>query len=176
MPQQKYLVFIKTGSNPKKSKGLSLYKHYEVLRQGVKWLPDKQVDVLFITLNKSHKDYSPTTMYNDYSINERQFHWQSQSTTSDTSGTGLRYIHHQKNGSKIALFVREFKQDRIGAALYTYLGTAAYETHTGSKPMNITWKLDQAIPAKYLRKTNKFAYRLREESYENNSSCSSGYL
>ena len=29
MPQQKYLVFIKTGSNPKKSKGLSLYKHYE---------------------------------------------------------------------------------------------------------------------------------------------------
>lgn len=160
----------------KKSKGWSLYKHYEVLRQGVKWLPDKQVDVLFITLNKSDKYYSPTTMYNDYSINERQFHWQSQTTTSDTSGTGQRYIHHQKNGSKIALFVREFKQDRIGAALYTYLGTAAYETHTGSKPMNITWKLDQAIPAKYLRKTNKFAYRLREESYENNSSCSSGYL
>ena len=83
MPQQKYLVFIKTGSNPKKSKGLSLYKHYEellvMLRQGVKWLPDKQVDVLFITLNKSDKYYSPTTMYNDYSINERQFHWQSQS-------------------------------------------------------------------------------------------------
>ncbi|MEI3193538.1 MAG: DUF3427 domain-containing protein [Lachnospiraceae bacterium] len=159
MPQQKYLVFIKTGSNPKKSKGLSLYKHYEeilvMLRQGVKWLPDKQVDVLFITLNKSDKYYSPTTMYNDYSINERQFHWQSQSTTSDTSGTGQRYIHHQKNGSKIALFVREFKQDRIGAAPYTYLGTATYATHTGSKPMNITWKLDQAIPAKYLRKTNQ---------------------
>lgn len=156
MPQQKYLVFIKTGSNSlKKSKGWSLYKHYEVLRQGVKWLPDKQVDVLFITLNKSDKYYSPTTMYNDYSINERQFHWQSQSTTSDTSGTGLRYIHHQKNGSKIALFVREFKQDRIGAAPYTYLGTATYATHTGSKPMNITWKLDQAIPAKYLRKTNQ---------------------
>ncbi len=156
MPQQKYLVFIKTGSNSlKKSKGWSLYKHYEVLRQGVKWLPDKQVDVLFITLNKSDKYYSPTTMYNDYSINERLFHWQSQSTTSDTSGTGLRYIHHQKNGSKIALFVREFKQDRIGAAPYTYLGTAAYETHTDSKPMNITWKLDQSIPAKYLRKTNQ---------------------
>ena len=78
-----------------------------MLRQGVKWLPDKQVDVLFITLNKSDKYYSPTTMYNDYSINERQFRWQSQSTTSDTSGTGQRYIHHQKNGSKIALVVRE---------------------------------------------------------------------
>ena len=45
------------------------------VREGVKWLPDKQVDVLFITLNKSDKDYSPTTMYNDYSINEHLFHW-----------------------------------------------------------------------------------------------------
>lgn len=125
------------------------------VREGVKWLSDKQVDVFFITLNKSDKDYSPTTMYNDYSINESLFHWQSQSTTSETSSTGKRYINHRKAGSKIALFVREFKQDSIGAAPYTYLGTATYVKHSGSKPMNITWHLDQSIPAKYLRKTNK---------------------
>lgn len=125
------------------------------MREGVKWLPDKQVDVFFITLNKADKDYSPTTMYNDYSINESLFHWQSQSTTSDTAGTGQRYINHRQRGSKVVLFVREFKQDGIGAAPYTCLGTAAYVKHTGSKPMNITWHLDQPIPAKYLRKTNK---------------------
>ena len=125
------------------------------VREGVKWLPDKQVDVFFITLNKADKDYSPTTMYNDYSINESLFHWQSQSTTSDTASTGQRYINHRQRGSKVVLFVREFKQDGIGAAPYTCLGTAAYVKHTGSKPMNITWHLDQPIPAKYLRKTNK---------------------
>ena len=125
------------------------------VREGVKWLPDKQVDVFFITLNKADKDYSPTTMYNDYSINESLFHWQSQSTTSDTASTGQRYINHRQRGSKVVLFVREFKQDSIGAAPYTCLGTAAYVKHTGSKPMNITWHLDQPIPAKYLRKTNK---------------------
>ncbi|MDD6348046.1 MAG: DUF3427 domain-containing protein [Lachnospiraceae bacterium] len=125
------------------------------VREGVKWLPDKKVDVFFVTLNKSDKDYSPTTMYNDYSINESLFHWQSQSTTAESSATGLRYINHRKQGSKIALFVREFKQDGTGAAPYTYLGTASYVKHTGSKPMNITWHLDQPIPAKYLRKTNK---------------------
>ena len=125
------------------------------VREGVKWLPDKQVDVFFITLNKADKDYSPTTMYNDYSINESLFHWQSQSTTSDTASTGQRYINHRQCGSKVVLFVREFKQDSIGAAPYTCLGTAAYVKHTGSKPMNITWHLDQPIPAKYLRKTNK---------------------
>ena len=127
------------------------------VREGVKWLPEKKLDVFFITLNKSDKDYSPTTMYNDYSINERLFHWQSQSTTADTSPTGQRYIHHRERGSKVLLFVREFKSDRItgGAEAYTYLGTANYVKHEGSRPMNITWSLDQPIPAKYLKKTNK---------------------
>ena len=127
------------------------------LREGVKWLPDKQLDIFFITLNKSDKDYSPTTMYNDYSINSELFHWQSQSTTSESSATGQRYIHHKQRGSRILLFVREFKADRKYGTTeaYTYLGTANYVTHSGSRPMNITWKLDYPIPAKYLKKTNK---------------------
>lgn len=127
------------------------------VREGVKYLPGKNLDVFFITLNKSDKDYSPTTMYNDYSINDTLFHWQSQSTTSAESITGQRYIHHRDTGNKILLFVREFKTDRVSgsAAAYTYLGTANYVTHEGSKPMNITWRLDKPIPAKFLKKTNK---------------------
>ena len=127
------------------------------VREGVKWLPDQKLDVFFVTLNKADKDYSPTTMYNDYSINEWLFHWQSQSTTAAESPTGQRYIHHKERGSKVLLFVREFKADRItnGAEAYTFLGTANYVKHDGSRPMNITWKLDAPIPAKYLKKTNK---------------------
>ncbi len=127
------------------------------VREGVKWLPEKQIDVLFVTLNKSDKDYSPTTMYNDYSINETLFHWQSQSTTAEGASVGQRYIHHRSRGSKVLLFVREFKTDRLtgGAAAYTFLGTAEYVNHVGSRPMNITWKLDKPIPARFLKKTNK---------------------
>ena len=127
------------------------------VREGVKWLPDQKLDVFFVTLNKADKDYSPTTMYNDYSINEWLFHWQSQSTTAERSSTGQRYIHHKEQGSRVLLFVREFKTDRItgGAEAYTYLGTANYVKHEGEKPMNITWRLDAPIPAKYLKKTNK---------------------
>ena len=127
------------------------------VREGVKWLPEKQLDVFFVTLNKADKDYSPTTMYNDYSINESLFHWQSQSTTADNSPTGQRYIHHKERGSKVLLFVREFKSDRVtgSAEAYTYLGTANYVKHQGSRPMNITWTLDRPIPAKFLKKTNK---------------------
>ena len=55
------------------------------------------------------------------------------------------------------MFVREFKTDNLsgGAAAYTFLGTANYLRHEGSRPMNITWRLDRPIPAKFLKKTNK---------------------
>lgn len=125
------------------------------VREGVKWIQDKQTDIFFITLNKSDKDYSPSTMYKDYSINESLFHWQSQSTTASDSNTGKRYINHRSLGSKIMLFVREHKRNSFGTEPYTFLGTANYVSHEGSKPMNIMWKLDEPIPAKYLKKTNQ---------------------
>lgn len=126
------------------------------IREGVKFIADKKLDVLLNTLNKSSKQYSPTTMYNDYSINEWLFHWQSQSTTSAESPTGQRYINHKKLGSKVLLFVRENKKDMYGnVETYTFLGTVNYVKHDGSNPMNIIWKLDNPIPAKFLKKTNK---------------------
>lgn len=124
----------------------------KTVREGVKYLPEIQTDVLLITLNKSDKDYSPTTLYDDYAISSSLFHWQSQSTTSAEAPTGQRYINHRKNGGKVLLFVREYKQDACGAAPYTFLGTADYVSHQGSRPMNIIWKLHHEIPAKYLRK------------------------
>lgn len=127
------------------------------MREGVKWIPEKNLDLLFITLNKSDKEYSPTTLYDDYSINSELFHWQSQSTTSEDSPTGIRYINHVKNGSKVLLFVREYKKDITTglASPYTFLGTARYLEHKGSRPMNIIWRLDKPIPAKFLKKTGK---------------------
>jgi superfamily II DNA or RNA helicase len=122
---------------------------------GVRHFPEKKTDVFFVTLNKAEKDYSPTTMYNDYSINEWLFHWQSQSTTSSNSPTGKRYRNHRANGDKILLFVREFRRDEYGTANYTFLGLVDYVRHEGSRPMNIIWKLRRPIPAKYLKKTNK---------------------
>lgn len=125
------------------------------VREGVKFIKEKKMDIFFVTLNKSEKEYSPTTMYNDYSINETLFHWQSQSTTSEESKTGQRYINHKRQGSKVLLFVREFKADIAGTSPYTFLGLADYVRHEDSQPMSITWRLQRPIPAKFLKKTNK---------------------
>ena len=121
------------------------------LREGVKYFEDKKIDVFFVTLNKSDKDYSPTTMYNDYAINDELFHWQSQSTTSAQSKTGNRYANHIQMGSNVMLFVREYKKTKLGTAPYTFLGLVDYVSSEGSKPMNIIWKLKKPIPAKYLK-------------------------
>ncbi len=127
------------------------------MREGVKYLPQLKVDLLFVTLNKAEKDYSPSTLYEDYSISDKLFHWQSQSNTAESSSTGQRYINHEKEGSKVLLFVREFKKDPItkDTPNYTYLGLVRYVKHTGSSPMNITWELDRPIPARFMKMTEK---------------------
>ena len=53
------------------------------------------------------------------------------------------------------IFVREYKNNKYGAAPYTFLGLADYVKSEGSKPMNIVWKLRTPIPAKYIAKTNQ---------------------
>jgi len=80
------------------------------MREGVLHLPAILADVFLFTMNKTETHFSPTTMYQDYAINEHLFHWQSQSTTSPESPTGQRYIGHEKLGHTVLLFGREDKK------------------------------------------------------------------
>ncbi len=126
------------------------------LENGVQWIKDKKIDTLFVTLSKPEKDYSPSTRYNDYSINENLFHWESQNKTSPDTDAGKRYIHHIEEGSQVLLFVRETKNDEYGITEpFTFLGPVQYIRHEGSKPMSIIWKLDEPIPPRFINKTNK---------------------
>ena len=52
-------------------------------------------------------------MYDDFAISEKLFHWQSQNSTKPTSPKGLSYIHHEKEGKNIILFVRESNLDKL---------------------------------------------------------------
>ena len=119
------------------------------VRQGVKWVKDEQADVLFVTLRKTEKQYSPTTMYQDRAITPELFQWESQSTTSDSSPTGQRYVHHRQHGSSVHLFVRETKETDgdMGAPPYIYAGPCAYVRHSGDRPMKVIWKLEHTLPA-----------------------------
>lgn len=121
-------------------------------REGVLHLPERRVDAFFVTLHKTEDAYSPTTMYEDYAMSDRLFHWQSQSTTAADSPTGKRYIHHRENGYTPLLFVRERKTLPGGlAAPYAFLGPADHVSHEGSRPMSIVWQLRTPMPTRLTR-------------------------
>lgn len=124
-------------------------------REGVKYLENKRTDIFLINLNKSEKDFSPSTMYEDYAINDRLFHWQSQSQDRQNSAKVQRYIHHKDTGNLISLFIREYKKIGSYTAPFTFLGNADYVRHEGEKPVSFIWQLHDPLPADLLPKANK---------------------
>jgi len=116
------------------------------LQSGVYWHTATQTDLFFVTLQKSEKNFSPTTRYLDYAISDRLFHWESQSATAATSAVGQRYINHESRGSNVVLFVRSTPTDSIGTRPYFCAGLAHYVQHQSERPMQITWKLDDPLP------------------------------
>jgi superfamily II DNA or RNA helicase len=126
-------------------------------REGVRYLEDKGLDLFLATIQKNEKHYSPTTLYEDYAISDERFHWQSQSTTSETSPTGRRYINHKSLGTMPLLFVRSAAKVANYSQPYFYLGSLEYEHHEGSRPMSITWKLEQRMPARLVKEFQTLA-------------------
>lgn len=119
------------------------------IQTGVYYCESVETDLLFVTLEKSAKDYSPTTLYNDYAISETRFHWESQSNCHDRTNTGRRYVAATREGNgRVLLFVRARKADERGETMpYTLLGPAFYLEHRGGRPMKVQWELETAMPA-----------------------------
>lgn len=119
---------------------------------GVFNLPEHNATLLFVTLNKSEKDFSPSTQYNDYLINEEYFHWQSQNTDSHNNPGGRRYTEQSHTKNKIILFVREEKRDGFGnTSPFHCFGLVNYVSSHEDYPMNVTWKLQEPAMAEYLK-------------------------
>ena len=118
------------------------------LREGVFSAKAHRADLLFVTLQKSESDYSPTTMYRDFPISAKRFHWESQSAQHAGTETGRRYVEHAARDHAILLFVRQKRSDRPDVtAPYTFLGPVRYVKHEGARPMAIEWELEREMPA-----------------------------
>lgn len=134
--------------------GLEYYteEFYGPMLEGVKYFKDKDLDIFFITLNKSDKDFSEATLYEDYAISENLFHWQSQHKDTQESKNVKRYIESK---GRVSLFVREYKSVDGKACPYIYLGECTHVSHQGNKPVSFVWKLKNSIPGKFISEANK---------------------
>jgi superfamily II DNA or RNA helicase/HKD family nuclease len=125
------------------------------LRSGVKpmspqggliWVPQAESDVFFVDLQKAERDYSPTTMYRDYAINQQLFHWESQTRQHTGLATVRRWIDHDATGTRVLLFVREKKTWELGTQPFTFLGPVSYVEHGSERPVAFTWRLPVPMP------------------------------
>lgn len=127
--------------------GLSTFDKKSSNREGAAENKSLNTEILFINLIKSEEDFSPTTMYEDYAINETLFHWQSHNAYGPETDKGVSYIKHLERNKKILLFVREKGKDENGNTLgYVFIGEGVFKETEGSKPMNIKWELNEPIP------------------------------
>jgi superfamily II DNA or RNA helicase/HKD family nuclease len=137
---------------------LALHRHYErreiiaavgravpgkkgSIPQGGVFAVDERREVLFVTLDKSGKGFSPTTRYRDYAISPDRFHWETQAAASVRT-SGRRYVESPGNGWSFYLFVRTDPE-----AAFAFAGPVRYESHHGDRPIAITWRLAQPLPA-----------------------------
>lgn len=98
-----------------------------------------------MTLDKS-EGFHDRIAYHDYAISAERFHWQTQRTARPDRGAGLRYVQSATNGWQYQLFVRSTKGDS-----YRACGRVVLESHEGSQPMSIVWRLDTPLPARLFR-------------------------
>jgi superfamily II DNA or RNA helicase len=138
--------------------GLSTFDKKSSNREGTAENKLLNTELLFIDLTKSEKDFSPTTMYEDYVINETLFHWQSQNAARPDKGKGLTYIRQRSKNKTILLFIRERNENEYNNTMsYVFIGKAKYVEHYGSKPMSITWELSEPLPPYLWKETAKMA-------------------
>jgi len=138
-----------TYSRDEISAGLGEVRKGKLLRTqgGVFRCATRRCDVLYVTLEKDEKDFTPTTLYNDYPMSLQRFHWESQGKTRFDSPTGKRY-RNPPHGWRILLFVRQAKKDARGLTMpYLFLGPVSCESASGDRPIQFVWKLDQPMPA-----------------------------
>lgn len=126
-------------------------------REGVAWCSQTSADALFVTLNKDEAVHNPNTLYKDYAISPRLFHWESQNATAPTSPTGKRYLDRKAHGSHILLFTRDVAEEDGLVVPFTCLGGVDYVNHQGSKPIAITWKLQREMPVSVFTAANAVA-------------------
>lgn len=137
--------------------GYNSFDRKKVQVSGSLYIENLQTDLLFVTLYKSDKVFSPSTFYEDYAISESLFHWQSSNTVSEKSPTGQRYINQRQKNNLILLFVRENKRENGMGSPYYFLGPVNYKNHSGNRPISITWELQYPMPAHLLKETIKLS-------------------
>jgi superfamily II DNA or RNA helicase/HKD family nuclease len=117
--------------------------------------PKIKTFVSLITFQKTEKEFSPSTMYQDYPVSRELLHWETQSQTSLASETGQNLIHHQERGYTMLFFVRSRKKVDNVTSPFTYLGSATLVSYQSERPIQMIWRLTHPMPAEIFEENRR---------------------
>lgn len=119
---------------------------------GVEPVCDGRYDLLLVTLEKSGAT-NEHLRYKDFPLNERTFHWQSQSDTRQGDRVGRRHVAPERERVTPLLFVRERKKDERGVTCaFVFLGAVSPERVVGERPISVEWKLSAPLRPEWVRR------------------------
>ena len=125
----------------------------KTFQSGVRHLEEKNLDIFFVTIEKSGSAFTEATRYNDYAMNARRFHWESQHMLGARMKAAERYrkVSFNKDDPQALLFVRERKTGAQGLTEpFVYLGRVAHVRSSGEYPVSIVWALEHPLSARLL--------------------------
>lgn len=122
---------------------------------GVLHFPEVKAFALLVTFQKTEKDFSPTTMYDNYPISRDLLHWESQSTTAQRHQDGQNLIRHQARGYTVLVFARDQKTRNRITVPYTYLGPVDMVSYENERPIRFVWRLRSPMPVEMFEDNRK---------------------
>lgn len=106
---------------------------------------DIPIEAMFVDIIKD-REVGSNTNYNDFAQSSWKFHWESQNSVSPDTSSGQKYINQKQT---MLLFIRKQAKDPENKSRtmgYVYLGEVTLDSYQGSRPMQIVWRMKQAIP------------------------------
>ena len=118
--------------------------------------PDIKTMASLVTFQKTEKEFSPSTMYQDYPVSRELLHWETQAQTSQSSEHGKNLIDHKARGYTMLFFVRARKKINGVTAPFTFLGQAAkLISYQSERPIQMIWQLAHPMPAEIFEENRR---------------------
>lgn len=135
--------------------GTSTLTRKSPCREGVERNKDLSLEAMFVDIIKDREEGSNTN-YNDFAQSREMFNWETQNSVSPTTPSGQNYINRTNT---MLLFVRkqsDHPDDKQRTMGYVYLGEVDMVNWSGSRPMQILWKLKTLMPASVFSYAGKY--------------------
>jgi superfamily II DNA or RNA helicase len=135
--------------------GQASFESAGIAGSGVIRCPALKAILALVTFQKTEKQFSPSTMYQDYPISRELLHWETQGATSEASETGQNFIHHQERGITMLFFVRSRKKVDGNTSPFTFLGPARLVSFQSERPIQMVWRLDHPMPVEMFEQNRR---------------------